>query len=89
MPAKTTTITITLSGPDAEQALAELLSNAQYDALNVTITQLRVTRHPEPNEVYAGDVLYSGAQQRCTCAMNADGSDALPYDADCPQHGED
>lgn len=26
---------------------------------------------------------------RCSCAINADGSDDLPYDADCPVHGEE
>jgi hypothetical protein len=32
-------ITITLTGPDAAQALAELESNIQYDTLNVTVTK--------------------------------------------------
>ena len=31
-------LTVTISGKDARQALAELLSNAQYDNLDVSIT---------------------------------------------------
>lgn len=31
----------------------------------------------------------NGAAQTCTCAMNADGSAELPFDADCPTHGEE
>lgn len=30
-------MTVTIEGPDAAKALAELLSNAQYDKLNVSI----------------------------------------------------
>jgi hypothetical protein len=34
---KQTRIVIMLDGPDAEKALAELLSNAQYDKLEVAV----------------------------------------------------
>ncbi len=32
------TLRVTIDGPDADRALAALISNAQYDGLDVTIT---------------------------------------------------
>lgn len=35
------TITIVLSGPDAEQALSELMANIEYEKLEVEVEEVR------------------------------------------------
>lgn len=59
-----TRIVVILEGPDARQALAELTSNAQYDALNVSINEV--------DDAGATDVL---ALIRDELASVSDGSD--------------
>jgi hypothetical protein len=41
------TVTIRLEGTDAMKALAELISNIQYDKLNATVTRINVKRIPK------------------------------------------